>query len=837
MSEMSLVGQKDITIPSRKEKQGEKVGKPIRLETNHLPIIMKNANMKAYQYDVTIEPDKPKYMQRMVWNEFVRRNFPKRNPSYDGKKIAVSAGPLADGIVEDAFSIMNPENEKMKEFRVTLKLAAVVDMSKLKTFLQTRDKYLEPPTAQLAVLDIVLRNFASNRLVRAGRNFFSVQVSRPMPLGDGMDCYTGYYQSASLGWKLYLNFDVAHKGFPFTDILRAVKELCLTRGNYSEEVTPQTQLRGYQIENLDKHLKGLKVEYMIPNEIGSKRVFKINGVRDRPASREVFDITNEKTKRTETTDVVRYFRTHKNYNVRYPSLPCLWVGSVNNRIYVPIELCKILPGQVRNGKLTENQTRRMIQHAAAPPPERKRMTMEQFNLANFSNEFTNEFGISVSGKMEEVKARILPAPQLNAEREIRRGQWEIMKFQETQPLQRWCVVCMDDESQRYVKNFKTQMMHQAERMGLGMSPPLCPDFGFSCNPSREQNVLSMFQKLEKQNIQLAFVFIPDRGNHYQTVKRVSEIDVGILTQCVRSSTLRKSLGGQRGPSSSLFSNILLKVNAKLNGTNHTLHPNFVPRCLKEGYTMVIGADVTHQPPDAPVVPSVAAVTGSFDENGMRYHSIRMLQPSNVEIIQDFEPITKELICYFFRQRRVLPRKIVVFRDGVSEGQVSQVLHYELLAMRKACVSLRENYRPPITYLIVQKRHHTRFYPMQSGSDNVPPGTCVDTEIVHPRDLDFYLVSHFSRLGTARPTKYKLIYDDSDMTEHELEILSYYLCHLIVRCTKSISYPAPTYYAHLAALRGRVHLCDKNVDFQKPKSDINKDITVKERLNDNPMFFV
>lgn len=58
-------------------------------------------------------------------------------------------------------------------------------------------------------------------------------------------------------------------------------------------------------------------------------------------------------------------------------------------------------------------------------------------------------------------------------------------------------------------------------------------------------------------------------------------------------------------------------------------------------------------------------------------------------------------------------------------------------------------------------------------------------------------------GTARPTKYRCIWNESNYTEDEIEELTYYLCHMYARCMKSVSYPAPTYYAHLAAYRGKV----------------------------------
>lgn len=39
----------------------------------------------------------------------------------------------------------------------------------------------------------------------------------------------------------------------------------------------------------------------------------------------------------------------------------------------------------------------------------------------------------------------------------------------------------------------------------------------------------------------------------------------------------------------------------------------------------------------------------------------------------------------------------------------QILHYELLAIRDACIKLEKDYQPGITYIVVQKRHHTRLF--------------------------------------------------------------------------------------------------------------------------------
>ena len=52
---------------------------------------------------------------------------------------------------------------------------------------------------------------------------------------------------------------------------------------------------------------------------------------------------------------------------------------------------------------------------------------------------------------------------------------------------------------------------------------------------------------------------------------------------------------------------------------------------------------------------------------------------------------------------------------------------ELLAIRQACMELEADYKPGITFIVVQKRHHTRLfcsdYRDQPGrAGNVPAGT-------------------------------------------------------------------------------------------------------------------
>lgn len=83
----------------------------------------------------------------------------------------------------------------------------------------------------------------------------------------------------------------------------------------------------------------------------------------------------------------------------------------------------------------------------------------------------------------------------------------------------------------------------------------------------------------------------------------------------------------------------------------------------------------------------------------------------------------------------------------AKAKLFQVVREELKGIKDACKALDADYKPLITYVVVQKRHHTRFLCANQRdacwrSQNIPPGTVVDSVITHPSEFDFYMCSHF-----------------------------------------------------------------------------------------------
>ncbi|KAI5630652.1 piwi domain-containing protein [Phthorimaea operculella] len=308
------------------------------------------------------------------------------------------------------------------------------------------------------------------------------------------------------------------------------------------------------------------------------------------------------------------------------------------------------------------------------------------------------------------------------------------------------------------------------------------------------------------------------------VKRVGDTVLGMATQCVQAKNVNKT-------SPQTLSNLCLKINVKLGGINSILVPSLRPKVFNEP-VIFLGVDVTHPPAGDNKKPSIAAVVGSMDAHPSRYAATVRVQQhrkdfvsdrmdntfqKQQEIVHEMSSMVQELLIMFYKSTGGFkPHRIIMYRDGISEGQFIHVLQHELTAVREACIKLEAEYKPGITFIVVQKRHHTRLFcadkKEQSGkSGNIPAGTTVDLGITHPTEFDFYLCSHQGIQGTSRPSHYHVLWDDNHFGSDELQCLTYQLCHTYVRCTRSVSIPAPAYYAHLVAFRARYHLVEKEHD--------------------------
>jgi eukaryotic translation initiation factor 2C len=246
--------------------------------------------------------------------------------------------------------------------------------------------------------------------------------------------------------------------------------------------------------------------------------------------------------------------------------------------------------------------------------------------------------------------------------------------------------------------------------------------------------------------QMVFFCVPKHDEIYYAVKYFGDIVYGVPTQCILDTNFMSTPRGY-------FQNILYKINAKLDGQNQVLSaPQRPDKFTRDVLTMIIGVDVTH-PGTNPlanekVISSIAASVASFDSDFSKYMATIAAQPMNTEIVGNFDHMfVKQLQFFYTKNGRQFPRSVILFRDGVSEGQFSQVIDNEIPLIGKAFRSVGAK-EPKITVFVVQKRHHTRLMPLvpkfnDKGREirNIPAGTVVDHTITNPLNREFHLCSH------------------------------------------------------------------------------------------------
>lgn len=255
-----------------------------------------------------------------------------------------------------------------------------------------------------------------------------------------------------------------------------------------------------------------------------------------------------------------------------------------------------------------------------------------------------------------------------------------------------------------------------------------------------ENVLTSASK----RLDLLYIILPAKHTAlYNRIKHICDVKVGVVNICSVGNKLVES-GGR----SQYFGNVALKFNLKGGGDNQLVGPSGL-HFISQGDTMIMGVDVTH--PDSNSsngAPSVAATVASIDASLGQWLATSSVQSRRrQEFVDDLKGMSKRHLNLWKTEGKhpMFPRNIVVYRDGVSDGQHQMVKDHELALLRQACEEVYGpvgQERPRITIVIVTKRHHTRFGPTTEATadsnGNCLPGVVTDRGITEASQWDFWL---------------------------------------------------------------------------------------------------
>ncbi|KAI0821782.1 Piwi-domain-containing protein [Trametes gibbosa] len=807
------------------------LGRPSQLRTNFFAVRLPK-DAVYFEYEIEILPkaqakgDRRFRIMELVEQSPAFANF-RTHIAHDRSQRLVSAQELPQPLSVPIryLEIDQEDNPNALNFTVDIKHKRDISMSTLNDYMDGKPEHRNIDTQPLiSALNLVVQSYASKHGMRVGSNkYFFPSPNDRFGLSLGVEAHRGFFMSIRPMYKqLMVNINICMTAF-YTPGNLAQAMLAFSRD--SSGGMP----RGF----VDK----LKVTTRHLGYTKKHTIFKVMTGHTARSTR--FDCAEFGRQ----VSVEEFFKLKYKITLRHatnlPPINCS--NNPKHPVFLPAEICEIVPGQAYRGKLDGAQTSAMIRYACNTPDFNGNAIVNEgfqhLGLRGGDASTLNSFGLSVSQQMTVVPSRVLPPPGISyraGNARIQNASWNIVniKLQAGGTIGSWAVLLVQDgrqniefagENDPQLIIFLRTFLAKCNSSGIAgadkppkiLSVQLPPSQGDENRARALEAIRLAFRNNLNRNAKPSFILVLLSGVDkyiYPGIKKMCDIDLGLQTVHMLLPKARESGNRQ----DQYFSNVVLKVNAKLGGMNHLLDANSM-RWLTDKKTMIMGIDVTHPGPKSlPGSPSIAAVVASVDDNFVQFPASMSLQKpdwnkESKEMVEKLTQMTIERLQVYQKKNKRLPDRVFVYRDGVSEGQYHLVLQEELPKIHAAFkqISPKAPYKPTLTIAICGKRHHARFWATAPGemtnNGNTIPGTIVDKGITDVYNFDFYLQAHNGLKGHVRPTHYTVVYDENRYQADVLQQGTHAASYLFARATKAVSLVPAAYYADIACERGRDYL--------------------------------
>ncbi|KAJ6618325.1 Piwi domain-containing protein [Mycena sp. CBHHK59/15] len=778
---------------------------------------------------------------------------------YDGKRLLYASRELGlPGGGSGTFTIRlgnDPSapvgSHGVVQVRITKTAGGIIRPTDLNKLIQNGEQVTALTATATNLLQLLIRQSSNqNNPTNNGRAFFSPIGKRILP-GTGVELWRGFFQSVrpTIG-KMLVTIDTSmaavYESGPLIDVAmnvlnaRTTREISFTSTNDPAFRKVQSHFKNRLVKTKTTGERTKTIHAIVPGPIG-RYSFSKDGV---------------------TTTIEEHFRRAYNVRLAHPNTfgVRLSGSSAPFPVIVPAELCDVLPGQLYKKRLPVSATTAAVDFATMAPRNRLQTiagghsTGVASPIQGYMNsEFVRDAGMIIDSQPITLNAKLLAPPAMvfgGQELRPQHGAWNVMnqKFKNPQQMKYWGVVNFD--AVRIGQTLVQRVIHElgqcCSNLGMIMSPPASVRHGDGhapektlretvkditeiimkeCQASREKRPIDIIP------IDMIIVLLPSKADEIRTrVKYWGDVETGTRTSCLREDKLQRA-------NNQYFNNVAIKLNARLGGQYASPKSTILSK-LGTGPFMIMGADVSHPGPGV-ARPSIASLVWSWVQAAASYIAFSEVQGPREEIIQDLQSMVKGAILAFGKKNKP-PERIVFYRDGVSEGELETVKAAEIAAIKAACreVWLEKGVGQPLprlTFIVVVKRHHVVFFPNDNQVDDGRTGNCraglVVDQLRSPLARDFYLQSHAAIKGTSRSGHYSILLDENfDGSTSAVQQLSFALCHVYAKATRSVSIPAPVYCtfhllsfefilrqlctdADLVCARGKFHVDPRdNIDF-------------------------
>lgn len=317
-------------------------------------------------------------------------------------------------------------------------------------------------------------------------------------------------------------------------------------------------------------------------------------------------------------------------------------------------------------------------------------------------------------------------------------------------------------------------------------------------------------------VQLVVIVMPgpkhNNGGLYKEIKRYYT-ELGIVTQCLLAP--RQSRNGTEWYDGSVLNGICQQIYAKAGGS--VWAPVLSKQNTYSKSTMLCAFDVSRpkktvgKQSEVPV--TTAGFISTYDSSfEYTYSQKKSIIPSKLNqggelqqqcLMKTF--IKNSCDVYSAFNGNSLPEHIIIFRDGVSDGQISTVLETEIKSLYEyLCQRYQESKSSTFNLKVVVAQKSCAMRLASVGTTNLRPGYYVLNSNPNKtqKGSEFIMASQATIHGTTpKPIRYKIIFDsmndsvDSNSFNHLIELTNS-MAYGYVNWPQAISLPHILHLAHL-----------------------------------------
>ncbi|XP_049618572.1 piwi-like protein 2 isoform X1 [Syngnathus scovelli] len=760
------------TAPGKKELKMEAVhlplnkagskGTPVTIGSNHVPINCKNK--AVYQYHVTFTPN--------VESMSMRFGMMKEHSLTTGEVTAFDGSIL--------YLPLQLKNE------VVLTSLRRTDNEEIK--IQIQMTKILPPNSELCIplYNVVLRRVMKMiGLKPVGRNHYNPENAVVLDK-HRLQVWPGYSTCIKhTDGGLYLCVDVSHKVLRNDSVLEVMNILYQrSKEKFRDECT--------------KELVGNIIITRYNN-----RTYRVDSIEWDKSPKDTFTLMDG----TKTT-FVDYYSKHYGIIIKEMDQPLLMHKPkerskpggkqvITGEILIVPEL-SFMTGIPENMKKDFKTMKDLTMHINLNGDQHTlsiKQLLKNISANPDSQKEVTKWNLEFAPEILQVKGRILPLETICVQTSSftigADGSWsrDVVRVASISsvPLKKWAIFypCRYAD---HAEEFISTLNKVGGPLGVQVAHPVCVELRDDRTESYVKSIHS--QLTSEPTLQLVVCFlVGNREDLYSAIKKLCCVKSPIPSQVINIRTI-----SQQQKLRSVAQKILLQVNSKLGGELWTVN---VP--LKK--IMVVGVDVHHDTSKSRR--SVMGFVASTNNSLTRWYSRVTFQGPNEEIINGFTVCLLDALHKYHEVNHYLPERIVVYRDGVSAGQLKMVEQHEIPQLIK-CFETFPSYEPKLVFIVVQKRISTTLYSCAGSSFGAPsPGTVLDHTLTQKDWVDFYLMAHHIHHGCGLPTHYITLYNTANLMPDHLQRLTFKMCHLYWNWPGTIRVPAPCKYAHkLAYLSGQ-----------------------------------